>query len=355
MQSVCEEGFCDVTVLLLPLPHQSPKTEQLPRYRLSPHQIGPSSNHLHHRDHTTIITITSTSTSTSTSDNPVDSSPYSQWSKQVSSYFEPFFYCRYHFGVSSFERVRATVTSWQTPCGTKLDSLFQCSLAPSIGHSPPPSATSRCFRNFHTSTLLPLFALVPEPPSSSTYPLTRIWLIHILSTVAVLRGDSTVAGTVTFEQSSEPSPTTISYDIKGHDASAERGMHVHQFGDNTNGCTSAGPHCVLPPCPSRSATLAHITNRAFAIVNPFSKTHGAPSDSERHVGDLGNFKTDAEGNAKGSVEDKLIKLIGPESVLGRTIVVHAGTDDLGKGGHEQSKATGNAGGRPACGVIGIAQ
>ena len=121
------------------------------------------------------------------------------------------------------------------------------------------------------------------------------------------------------------------------------------------------------------------------IVNPFSKTHGAPSDEERHVGDLGNFKTDGQGNAKGTVTDKLVKLIGADSVLGvcpsrqrvgfgdesrtfglqygnandaflqRTIVVHAGTDDLGKGGHEQSKTTGNAGGRPACGVIGIAQ
>ncbi|KAL2053712.1 hypothetical protein ABVK25_006016 [Lepraria finkii] len=153
----------------------------------------------------------------------------------------------------------------------------------------------------------------------------------MVKAVAVLRGDSTVGGTVTFEQSSEYSPTTISYDIKGSDASAERGMHVHQFGDNTNGCTSAGPH-----------------------FNPFSKTHGAPDDSERHVGDLGNFKTDGQGNAKGSITDNLVKLIGPESVLGRTIVVHAGTDDLGKGGHEQSKTTGNAG-RPACGVIGIAQ
>jgi len=88
-------------------------------------------------------------------------------------------------------------------------------------------------------------------------------------------------------------------------------------------------------------------------VNPHSKEHGAPSDSERHVGDLGNFKTDGQGNAEGSVQDKFIKLIGPESVLGRTIVVHAGTDDLGKGGHAESKKTGNAGGRPACGVIGM--
>jgi Cu-Zn family superoxide dismutase len=90
-------------------------------------------------------------------------------------------------------------------------------------------------------------------------------------------------------------------------------------------------------------------------VNPHNKTHGAPSDSERHVGDLGNFKTDAQGNATGSVSDKFIKLIGPESVLGRTVVVHAGTDDLGKGDNEESKKTGNAGARPACGVIGISQ
>ncbi|KAL9124274.1 MAG: hypothetical protein Q9217_006383 [Psora testacea] len=154
----------------------------------------------------------------------------------------------------------------------------------------------------------------------------------MVKAVAVLRGDSNVSGTVTFEQTSEASPTTISYDIKGCDASAERGMHIHQFGDNTNGCTSAGPH-----------------------FNPFSKEHGAPSDEIRHVGDLGNFKTDGQGNSKGSMSDNYIKLIGSESVLGRTFVVHSGTDDLGRGGHEQSKLTGNAGARPACGVIGIAQ
>ena len=64
--------------------------------------------------------------------------------------------------------------------------------------------------------------------------------------VAVLRGDSNVKGTVTFEQADESAPTTISWNITGHDANAERGMHIHAFGDNTNGCTSAGPHCEFP-------------------------------------------------------------------------------------------------------------
>ncbi|KAI5289079.1 Superoxide dismutase [Cu-Zn] [Ascosphaera aggregata] len=153
----------------------------------------------------------------------------------------------------------------------------------------------------------------------------------MVKAVAVIRGDSTVKGTVTFEQTEANAPTTISWNITGNDPNAERGFHIHQFGDNTNGCTSAGPH-----------------------FNPFAKTHGAPTDEERHVGDLGNIKTDAQGNAVGSTTDKLIQLIGPESVLGRTIVVHAGTDDLGRGGNEESKKTGNAGPRPACGVIGIA-
>jgi hypothetical protein len=51
-------------------------------------------------------------------------------------------------------------------------------------------------------------------------------------------------------------------------------------------------------------------------VNPYGKTHGAPTDDTRHVGDLGNFKTDAQGNGKGTTTDKLIKLIGAESVIG---------------------------------------
>lgn len=67
-------------------------------------------------------------------------------------------------------------------------------------------------------------------------------LFHIRP-VAVVRGDSNVKGTVIFEQESESAPTTITYDISGNDPNAKRGFHIHTFGDNTNGCTSAGPHC----------------------------------------------------------------------------------------------------------------
>ncbi|RAL67429.1 hypothetical protein DID88_008184 [Monilinia fructigena] len=123
----------------------------------------------------------------------------------------------------------------------------------------------------------------------------------MVKAVATVRGDSKISGTVTFEQANESSPTTVSWNITGNDPNAERGFHVHQFGDNTNGCTSAGPH-----------------------FNPHGQT---PCH---------------------------IKLIGPLSVIGRTVVIHSGTDDLGKGENEESKKTGNAGTRPACGVIGIA-
>lgn len=69
---------------------------------------------------------------------------------------------------------------------------------------------------------------------------------------------------------------------------------------------------------------------------------------------MGNIEADASGVAKINISDKLISLSGSNNILGRTVVVHADVDDLGKGGHELSKTTGNAGGRLGCGVIGFA-
>jgi Cu/Zn superoxide dismutase len=68
-----------------------------------------------------------------------------------------------------------------------------------------------------------------------------------------------------------------------------------------------------------------------------SKGPAHPLTTERHIGDLGNIITLAEGREN--------------SILGRAFVLHAGEDDLGRGGDEESTKTGNAGGRVACGVI----
>ncbi|KAG2395191.1 Superoxide dismutase [Vigna angularis] len=105
--------------------------------------------------------------------------------------------------------------------------------------------------------------------------------------------------------------------------------------------------------------------------NPNSKEHGAPEDENRHAGDLGNVNVGDDGTATFSITDSQltdtmrsfsfkrviecaqIPLTGPNSIIGRAVVVHADPDDLGKGGHELSKSTGNAGGRVACGIIGL--
>ena len=103
----------------------------------------------------------------------------------------------------------------------------------------------------------------------------------------------------------------------------------------------------LPPFPPSVAS-------ASPSRLPFQRNHGSPKHLERHVGDLGNIIADEIGVATVNITDPLVTLVGPRSVIGRAIVVHATVDDLGTGGHSSSLTTGNAGGRVGCGVIGIA-
>ena len=142
--------------------------------------------------------------------------------------------------------------------------------------------------------------------------------------------NQTGKGVVHFEQKSMFARTLVTGTFTGLNPGQLHGFHVHMYGDLSDGCTTAGPH-----------------------YNPHGNVHAGPDDEVRHVGDLGNVQADSEGNGSYERADQQISLQGPFSVIGRSCVLHAGTDDLGRGGHELSLTTGNAGGRIACGVIGL--
>ncbi|KAL8463758.1 hypothetical protein ACS0TY_033636 [Phlomoides rotata] len=153
-----------------------------------------------------------------------------------------------------------------------------------------------------------------------------------IKAVAVISGADNVKGSIHFIQ--HTCGTHVNGRISGLTPGLH-GFHIHSLGDTTNGCNSTGPH-----------------------FNPLKKDHGSPLDDERHAGDLGNIVAGSDGVADISIIDRQIPLSGQHSILGRAVVVHADPDDLGRvmgvvGGHELSKATGNAGARVGCGIIGL--
>ncbi|MEP7078342.1 MAG: superoxide dismutase family protein [Chthoniobacterales bacterium] len=135
---------------------------------------------------------------------------------------------------------------------------------------------------------------------------------------------SNVAGTVTFTMASDQ--IKVVADITGL-TPGKHGFHIHEFGD-----------CSAPDAKS-----------AGGHFNPTNHQHGAPDAADRHAGDLGNIEADAAGKAHLELTDKAMKLSGSDSIVGHAVIVHEKADDL------KTQPTGDAGGRVACGVIGIAK
>ena len=103
----------------------------------------------------------------------------------------------------------------------------------------------------------------------------------------------------------------------------EHGFHVHEKGDcSAPDGTSAGGH-----------------------FNPATQPHAAREATARHVGDLGNLKADPYGLARVDFVDKTLSLSGPNSIIGKAVIIHEKADDF------TTQPTGNAGARQACGVI----
>ncbi|XP_076148668.1 extracellular superoxide dismutase [Cu-Zn] isoform X1 [Alosa pseudoharengus] len=135
-----------------------------------------------------------------------------------------------------------------------------------------------------------------------------------------------IYGHVMFKQEHADDKIKVAINLHGFPTSDGqfRAIHIHQYGDLTEGCYSTAGH-----------------------YDPVSVDH------PRHPGDFGNFPP-SNGKIVQTL-DSDATLFGGLSVLGRSVVVHAKEDDLGRGGDAGSLLHGNAGERLACCVIGMAR
>jgi Cu-Zn family superoxide dismutase len=137
------------------------------------------------------------------------------------------------------------------------------------------------------------------------------------------KGDGKVQGRVTF--SHEGGKNTV-HAVISDLTPGEHGFHIHEYGVWSEDGMASGGH-----------------------YNPTGMKHAGLTVKERHVGDLGNITADDKGNAELTINDAHFMFHGPTSIIGRGVVVHEKADDL------KSQPSGDAGGRLAVGVIGVAK
>jgi Cu-Zn family superoxide dismutase len=142
--------------------------------------------------------------------------------------------------------------------------------------------------------------------------------------VAVFKGEGDVVGETTFRDERGGCRIVATFTAL---PPGLHGFHIHEAGDlRGEGCKAACAHY------HKGGATSH---------------GGEPGTSgQRHTGDLGNIR--------GPTFRRSYFLSGVRcsDLWGRSLIVHADEDDLGRGGHEDSATTGNSGARIACVLIG---
>jgi Cu-Zn family superoxide dismutase len=172
-----------------------------------------------------------------------------------------------------------------------------------------------CFAQTKEGTTAP----APSAATSSS-PITRtVPGLEIAMAQLEPKSGSQVTGLVAFRQvGDEVLVTGMIKNLKP----GKHGFHIHDKGDcSSPDAASAGPH-----------------------FNPTNHHHGGPDTAEHHTGDLGNIEANSGGIVQLNWKGKL-SLSGKDSIIGKSVVVHEGEDDL------KTDPAGNSGARVACGEI----
>jgi Cu-Zn family superoxide dismutase len=111
----------------------------------------------------------------------------------------------------------------------------------------------------------------------------------------------------------------------------KHGFHIHKAGDlRGEGCMGLCEH--------------------YDVGKNVHGDQPTKRNKERHTGDLGNVQI--KKGKKTFKKKYCIPQTSVKALWGRSIIVHADEDDLGKGTFEDSKTTGHSGKRIACAIIG---
>jgi superoxide dismutase, Cu-Zn family len=134
---------------------------------------------------------------------------------------------------------------------------------------------------------------------------------------------NTAKGMVHFQELANNGGVEVTVDLQGVPPGVH-GFHIHENGNCGNNGQDAGGH-----------------------FNPMNMPHAGPEAASHHAGDFGNVTADEKGEVHTTfVTHSVTVSPGPTSVIGHSVVLHAGADDL------TTQPSGNSGARIACGIIG---